>query len=289
LKVLKQFGFNSIFCNWIKVILSSAYLSISINGSLHGFFNCTRGVRQGDPLSPLHFCLAEEVLSRGISKLVTDGNIELIKGARNTFVPSHCLYADDIMVFCSGKISSLNALKNLFVRYANCSGQVINAAKSTIYSGGISQTRLDSIVNIFGFKVEALPFNYLGVPIFKGRPKASYFYPIADKIKNRLSAWKASLLSIAGRVQLVKSVIQSMAIYSISIYSWPISILKSIETWSRNFIWSGNINQKKLVTVAWKKVCAPYEEGGLGLRSLIALNEAANLKWCWELLHSLED
>jgi hypothetical protein len=95
-------------------------------------------VRQGDPLSPLLFCLAEEVLSRGISKLVTDGNIELIKGARNTFVPSHCLYADDIMVFCSGKISSLNALKNLFVRYANCSGQVINAAKSTIYSGGIS-------------------------------------------------------------------------------------------------------------------------------------------------------
>ncbi|KAK2411057.1 hypothetical protein QL285_046381 [Trifolium repens] len=172
----------------------------SFGGSLHEFFNCTRGVRQGDPLSPLLFCLAEEVLSRGISKLVTDGNIELIKGARNTFVPSHCLYADDIMVFCSGKISSLNALKNLFVRYANCSGQVINAAKSTIYSGGISQTRLDSIVNIFGFKVEALPFNYLGVPIFKGRPKASYFYPISDKIKNRLSAWKASLLSIAGRV-----------------------------------------------------------------------------------------
>jgi hypothetical protein len=149
----------------------------------------------------------------------------------------------------------------LFVRYANCSGQVINAAKSTIYSGGISQARLINIVTVFGFKVGS-PFNYLGVPIFKGRPKARYFYQIADKIKNKLSAWKASLLSIAGRVQLVKFVVQSMAIYSITIYSWPISILKSIETWTRNFIWSGNIDQKKLVTVAWKKVCAPYEEGG---------------------------
>jgi hypothetical protein len=261
LKVLKQFGFNSQFCQWIKVILSSANLSISINGTLHNFFKCTRGVRQGDPISPLLFFLAEEVLSRGISKLVSDGRLDLIKATRNTQVPSHCLYADDIMLFCNGKMSSLNALKDLFVRYANCSGQVINAAKSTIYSGGISQARLINIVTVFGFKVGS-PFNYLGVPIFKGRPKARYFYQIADKIKNKLSAWKASLLSIAGRVQLVKSVVQSMAIYSITIYSWPIYILKSIETWTRNFIWSGNIDQKKLVTVAWKKVCAPYEEGG---------------------------
>jgi hypothetical protein len=56
------------------------------------------------------------------------------------------------------------------------------------------------IVQHLGFKVGSLPFNYLGVPIFKGKPKACYLQPIADKIKNKLSSWKASLLSIAGRV-----------------------------------------------------------------------------------------
>ncbi|PNY03410.1 ribonuclease H [Trifolium pratense] len=140
LKVLEQFGFNTVFCNWIESILSSAHMSISINGAQKGYFKCLRGVRQGDPLSPILFCLAEEVLSRGISNLVQEGKIELIKGSRNSTVPSHCLYADDIMVFCKGKFSSLQlqALQALFTSYASCSGQVINASKSTIFAGGIS-------------------------------------------------------------------------------------------------------------------------------------------------------
>ena len=78
LKVLNSFGFNNQFCDWINAILGSAYLSISVNGSQHGYFQCTRGVRQGDPLSPLLFYLAEEVLSRGISKLVENGDLELM-------------------------------------------------------------------------------------------------------------------------------------------------------------------------------------------------------------------
>jgi len=73
LNVLKKFGFNEIFCNWIHVILKSAFISISINGKAHGYFNCTRGVRQGDPLSSLLFSLAEDFLSRSISNLVSEG------------------------------------------------------------------------------------------------------------------------------------------------------------------------------------------------------------------------
>lgn len=63
LQVLRNFGFNTFFCNWIKVILKSAFLSILINGESDGYFNCTRGVRQGDPLSPLLFCFALQKMS----------------------------------------------------------------------------------------------------------------------------------------------------------------------------------------------------------------------------------
>lgn len=64
LKVLKTFGFNELLCSWIKTIMESAKMSIAINGILHGYFSCSRGVREGDPLSPLLFFLVEEVLSR---------------------------------------------------------------------------------------------------------------------------------------------------------------------------------------------------------------------------------
>jgi hypothetical protein len=124
------------------------------------------------------------------------------------------------------------------------------------------------------------------VPIFKGKPKITYLQPIADKIKLKLSAWKASLLSIAGRVELVRSVILSMLTYSNSIYSWPVSLLKKIEKCIRNFIWSGDIEKRKLVTTSCKKICRPLSQGGLNLRSLTSLNKASNLKLCWSLMHS---
>jgi len=112
--------------------------------------------------------------------------------------------------FSKGKIDGLHALKDLFKRYALDSGQVINNGKSTIFSTSI--TLLD-------FKIVSLIFYYLGVPIFKGKLKACYLQPIVDKIKLKLSNWKGSLLSMACRVQLVRSVIQFMLIYIISIYS----------------------------------------------------------------------
>jgi len=70
LRVLEQFRFSETFCKLIDTILHSAKLSICINGAQQDYFSCSRGVRQGDPLSHLLFCLAEDVLSRSLTKLM---------------------------------------------------------------------------------------------------------------------------------------------------------------------------------------------------------------------------
>jgi hypothetical protein len=84
------------------------------------------------------------------------------------------------------------------------SGQVVNASKSTFYVGAISHARVLQIALFLGFSICILPYSYLGAPIFKGKSKAIYFQAIADRIKAKFAAWKASLFSIAGMVQLVK-------------------------------------------------------------------------------------
>ncbi|XP_058775776.1 uncharacterized protein LOC131650051 [Vicia villosa] len=192
LKTLTCFGFSSKFCNWIATILNYAKLSIGINGKQAGFFNCSNGVRQGDPLSPLIFCLAEEVL-RVIKK-------------------------------------SIKSIANLLMEYAAISGKVCNNTKSLVYAGGMTVERHKCLADILGFQMAKLPFLYLGAPIFVGRPKTHYFSFIADKIKAKLAHWKACLLSMAGRLQLIKAVIHSMLLHYITIYNWPASLNKKIST-----------------------------------------------------------
>lgn len=268
LRVLKAFGFDSKFCNWISVILHSAHLSISVNGYAIGYFSCKRGVRQGDPLSTLLFCLAEEVLSRGVSKLVEMGKLQYMATSREYATPTHVLFAYDILVFCKGKRRNLSHLMKLFELYGQVSGQCLSLEKCRFYAGAMSLRRVAEIRSFLGFQVGSLPFSYLGVPLFKWKPKAIHLQPLIDKIKTKVSAWKGALLSIMGRVQLVKSIIHGMLSYSFHIYVWLVSLLKKIDCWIRNFICSGDIYKRKYVTVSWKKLCALTSEGGLGIRSI---------------------
>lgn len=146
--------------------------------------------------------------------------------------------------------------------------------------------RTIKVQQCLGFGQGPLPFTYLGVPIFIGKPRTHFLQPIADKIKAKLVSWKGKLLSIMGRAQLINSFITSMLLYSFQVYAWPVSLLKTIESQMRNFLWSGDINTHKLVTVAWSQVCKPLVEGGLGLKSIVKLNEASMLKLMWDFVFS---
>lgn len=127
----------------------------------------------------------------------------------------------------------------------------------------MSANRIQLIKNLLGFASGSLPFTHFGVPIFKGKPRVIYLQSIADRIRTKLSAWQESLLSIMGKVQLVNSIISGMLLYSFHIYAWPIALIKTVDRWFKIFIWSGDVNSKKLVTVAWSNVCSPLRDGGL--------------------------
>lgn len=149
--------------------------------------------------------------------------------------------------------------------YSQASSQQINLYKCKFYTAKASPRKNADIASYLGFSPGCLPFNYLGVPLFIGKPRRVHLQPIADTILNKLTTWKGACLSIMGRVELVKSIIQSMLVYTFHIYKWPSQLLNLIDKGIRNFVWSGDIDKKKLVTVAWAKVCTPTKARGLGI------------------------
>ena len=95
-------GFGLKWSGWIKACVTSIRFSVLVNGSLEGFFGSSRGLRQGDPLSPLLFLLIMEVLSRLLKKTE---ECNLIRGFHVGVVNSvgvcisHLLFADDTILF----------------------------------------------------------------------------------------------------------------------------------------------------------------------------------------------
>ena len=101
--LLDRMGFGLKWKGWIKACVTSVRVSVLVNGSPEGFFGSSRGLRQGDPLSPLLFLLIMAVLSRILTK--TEEN-NLIRGFHVGAVNSigvrisHLLFADDTILLC---------------------------------------------------------------------------------------------------------------------------------------------------------------------------------------------
>ena len=234
-EVLRCFGFSEIFIGWVAAIFDSARISVFINGFPQGYFPCSRDVRQGDPLSPLLFCLAEDFLSRYLTHLVDSGSMTSISSPVGMRAPSHFLYADDVILFCRASLQNLRVILDTFALYGSLSGQRVNWDKSYIFFGkNISGPRITNFLSMSRMRKGGDSMTYLGVPLFIGAPKRRWLIPWADKIKSKLESWKGLSLSMAGMLCLINSVITGSFLHSFQVYRWSSSFLKDLNVAIRN-------------------------------------------------------
>lgn len=278
--VMRAHGFPEKWLSWIQQIILVGTSQIMINGLLGKKIMLRRGVRQGDPLSPLLFILAIDFLARYVQKLTDIGALRLpFRGM------SPCLlYADDAMFFIKPEVQQLQALQIVLTAFKQISGLSVNLAKSELMVSIGSQASQQELANVLGCRLATLPFTYLGLPLSNKKLPKSAYLPLIQRMNKRLGGWAAKHLTIAGRIVLINSVLSSLPTYFMSCLKLPVWVIKDIDKIRRTFLWHGTIPQahSKINLANWKLSCTPKDFGGLGIMDLTVFNQALLIKWFWQ-------
>nr|GEV45003.1 hypothetical protein [Tanacetum cinerariifolium] len=196
----------------------------AINGSLHGYFKGKRGLHQGDPMSPYLFTLVMEVLTFMLHRRARESNFTYHRYCSKLNIINLCC-ADDLFIFAHGDVESARVIMNTLEEFKNASGLTPSLPKSTAY---------------------------FWVPLVPSRLLYRDCMELMEKVKRRINDWKNKSLSLAGRAQLIRSVLGEMR-------------------WGK-------------AKVAWEDVCLPRKEGGLGIPRLVMFNKVLISTHIWSLL-----
>lgn len=212
IQTLKGIMFGDICVSWIRSIIASAKQSVLINGSPSKEFTMERGLRQGDPLSPLLFIIVTQVLH---TLIVKAKSLVLIKGIRigDTMDITHLQFADDTILFLNDDWHSIKGIKIVLVIFEKLSGLKINYAKSYIYAPTSPTHLVEAWAAWLQCKQGKLPFTHLGATIGSSCKKKTFWKPLLKKITTKFGKWRCNTISKQGTTILIKAVIDALPLY----------------------------------------------------------------------------
>nr|GEU32235.1 RNA-directed DNA polymerase, eukaryota, reverse transcriptase zinc-binding domain protein [Tanacetum cinerariifolium] len=197
-----------------------------------------------------------------ISSLLKEIEIKLDAGA-SEFNVSHFFFADDVVIVTEWSNHDMDNLKQVLHVFDLASGLKINMHKSNVFGVGVPK---EDVVAYGSW---------------------NSWSHLVSKFNDKLSNWKANLLSIGGRLNPIKAVLGSVGIYHMSIFKLPKTTIRTLERIRASFFWGGGEDRKKMAWVKWDSVLASLDKGGLGVGSLKAFNLALLLKWHWRFVNNL--
>ncbi|XP_030929600.1 uncharacterized protein LOC115955566 [Quercus lobata] len=187
-KVLEAFRFPLKLTKIIMSCIATTSISVLVNGDAIQSFEPSRGIRQGDPLSPYIFILCMEYLGHLIKQKCVDGVWTPLKASKNNVGISHLLFADDILLFGKVDPAAYEAILEVLGKFYAESGQKISLEKSHVYfSPNVSESLNEEVCDKLGIRVMHDIGKYLGFPLrHRGAARNPYKF-IVEKVMSKLT------------------------------------------------------------------------------------------------------
>ncbi|CAH9126786.1 unnamed protein product [Cuscuta epithymum] len=136
----------------------------------------------------------------------------------------------------------------------------------------------ENILDLVDYGRGVFPVRYLGVPLAPLKVSVAQYAPLLETVNDFLKTWNTKTISYAGKLELIRSVIQGVQSFWLQVFPVPITILDRIVSICRIFLWGG-----KYAKVAWDDICLPKEEGGLGIHNAKVWNHALLARTLWDV------
>ena len=182
-KILLRMGFREDWVALIMECITTVSYSILVNGEPNGLIKPSRGLRQGDPISPYLFLFCAEGLNAILRKAALNGEIQGFSLSRNGPKITHLFFADDCLLFCRSTLEECEKIQELLSLYEAASGQMLNKNKTTLFFSRNTDEQMKEAIKS-SLNVPAIQHyeKYLGLPSFVGRAKKQCFTHMKERI-----------------------------------------------------------------------------------------------------------
>lgn len=246
-KVMRKMGFRDSWVDMTMECVRSPTFSFVINGEPRGKVYPSRGLIQGDPISPYLFLLCADVFSNMLIKAANQGSNQGYKVCADAPPVSHLFFADDSLIFCKAEEGQVHAMLKIIKDYEYASGQRLNKQKTTVsYSKGVQPNVRQRITSLLNVKEVAHQDKYLGLPNYVGKSKKKPFLEIKERICQKIQGWMEKLLSWSGREVLLKAVAQAIPTYAMSVFRIPQALCDEIQAALGRFWWGHDEKSRKI-------------------------------------------
>ena len=267
MKTLKTFNFGPCFIKWIKILYNQPLCCTCNNGYSSQFFEISRGIRQGCPISALLFILVAEIMAINIR------NANNIKGLDiNGCIITITQMADDTALFLKNMDSVKYSLQ-LLDHFFSCAGLKLNKEKTEAVKLGVGNK---GDLSVHGIKWVENKIRSLGIWVGNdmGELTIVNLEERVQKIRNLINMWKSRNLTIKGKVTLLQTQALPQLLYIASVVHVPENIINEVDNLFFSFIWpKGKHHVKKCVLIQ------QIEDGGIKMPDIVSRIKALKATW----------